>query len=111
MVNFFRGICKTGEIKTTVSFTGIDFFSVAVHELGHSLGLAHSPERDSVMFPYFKGFNDNPARLAYDDVLAMYDMYGKNHFSLIPNLRVEDTIHMQISHASKCSTQTDILSV
>ncbi|XP_059468418.1 matrix metalloproteinase-2-like [Neocloeon triangulifer] len=54
---------------------GVDFFSVAVHELGHSLGLAHSPQKDSVMFPYFKGFNSNPARLAYDDVLAMYHIY------------------------------------
>ncbi|CAB3381228.1 Hypothetical predicted protein [Cloeon dipterum] len=54
---------------------GVDFFSVAVHELGHSLGLAHSPEKDSVMFPYFKGFNNNPARLAYDDVLGMYHVY------------------------------------
>lgn len=51
-----------------------------MHELGHSFGLAHSPARDSVMFPYFKGFNDNPARLAYDDVMAMYEMYGKDRF-------------------------------
>ena len=78
MVNFFRGFFLNRKIMI-LCFLGIDFFSVAVHELGHSLGLAHSPARDSVMFPYFKGFNDNPARLAYDDVLAMYDMYGKNH--------------------------------
>lgn len=52
---------------------GVDFLSVLIHELGHSLGLAHSPVYSSLMFPYYKG--KTPAQLDYDDILAMYQMY------------------------------------
>lgn len=55
---------------------GIDFFTVAVHELGHSLGLGHSPVRNSIMFPYYKGYSTTFA-LGYDDILAMYQLYSK----------------------------------
>uniref|UniRef100_A0A1A9WVA0 Peptidase metallopeptidase domain-containing protein n=1 Tax=Glossina brevipalpis TaxID=37001 RepID=A0A1A9WVA0_9MUSC len=52
---------------------GVDFYSVALHELGHSLGLAHSPSHGSIMFPYYKGPGYNV--LDYDDTLAMYNAY------------------------------------
>ena len=52
---------------------GVDFYTVALHELGHSLGLAHSPVYSSVMFPYYKGPEHNV--LDYDDTLAMYNAY------------------------------------
>lgn len=58
------------------SFSGVDFQSVAVHELGHSLGLAHSPVFSSIMFPYYKGPRDSKD-LNYDDVMAMYDLYSE----------------------------------
>ncbi|XP_072376121.1 matrix metalloproteinase-24-like, partial [Diabrotica undecimpunctata] len=55
---------------------GTDFYVVALHELGHSLGLAHSPVRSSIMFPYYQGSDSNyPPQLGYDDILAMYDLY------------------------------------
>ncbi|GFG29462.1 hypothetical protein Cfor_02853 [Coptotermes formosanus] len=58
---------------------GVDFFTVAVHELGHSLGLAHSPVSTSIMFPYYKGHQNN-FQLGYDDILAMYELYNhKGH--------------------------------
>ncbi|XP_075220209.1 stromelysin-2-like [Lycorma delicatula] len=54
---------------------GVDFFSVAVHELGHSLGLMHSPEDGSVMNPYYKQYKPGTFQLAYDDILAVYELY------------------------------------
>lgn len=56
---------------------GVDFFSVAVHELGHSLGLMHSPEDGSVMNPYYRQHTSGTFQLGYDDILALYELYGK----------------------------------
>lgn len=68
--------------KTIALFVGVDFLSVAVHELGHSLGLAHSPDYSSIMFPYYKG----PAEattLKYDDIMGMYELYSELNECLI----------------------------
>ncbi|XP_050533432.1 matrix metalloproteinase-2-like [Daktulosphaira vitifoliae] len=52
---------------------GVNFYSVAIHEMGHSLGLGHSSEPDSIMNPYYKG--PRLQEIGYDDMLGMHSLY------------------------------------
>jgi len=51
---------------------GIDVFSVALHEAGHALGLAHSSVPGAVMYPYYRQVTG----LASDDIAAIRALYG-----------------------------------
>uniref|UniRef100_A0A667WV63 Peptidase metallopeptidase domain-containing protein n=1 Tax=Myripristis murdjan TaxID=586833 RepID=A0A667WV63_9TELE len=56
---------------------GYNLFTVAAHELGHSLGLAHSKDRSSLMYPNYKYFSSAHYTLPKDDVLGIQTLYGK----------------------------------
>jgi len=55
---------------------GRNFLWVATHELGHSLGLAHSNVREAVMYPYYGGYRPN-FQLQDDDIRGIQSIYGK----------------------------------
>ncbi|XP_046622272.1 matrix metalloproteinase-14-like isoform X1 [Neodiprion virginianus] len=65
-------------IRPTESEDGTDFYSVAVHEIGHSLGLDHSPVPTSVMYAYYRGSTPD-MQLDYDDILGLYQLYISQH--------------------------------
>ncbi|XP_070503315.1 matrix metalloproteinase-25-like isoform X2 [Chironomus tepperi] len=89
---------------------GVDFMTVAVHELGHSLGLAHSPVYNAVMFPYYKGVS--PAQLDYDDILGLYQLYIQR--TLIDNTDESDkttTPEPDVDHKTHNSTEIETTTI
>jgi len=56
----------------SVDGSGVDLFSVALHETGHALGLAHSDNPSAVMYPYYS-FQTG---LTPDDIAGIQAIYG-----------------------------------
>ena len=70
------GDCHFDEAETwsvNLPPSGIDLPSVALHELGHGLGLDHSEDTNAVMYAYYGG----PRReLTDDDIAGIRSIYG-----------------------------------
>ncbi|XP_066513306.1 matrix metalloproteinase-28-like isoform X1 [Hoplias malabaricus] len=55
---------------------GHNLFLVTAHEIGHTLGLEHSPVRHALMSPYYKKLGRS-LLLSWDDITAVQQLYGK----------------------------------
>lgn len=58
----------------------VSFFYTLLHELGHSLGLAHSSTTDSIMYPWYSNsrtFDRSTKELYDDDKWAIEQLYGR----------------------------------
>lgn len=52
----------------------INLRSIAVHEIGHALGLKHSPDRQSIMYENYSDRDDH--QLSEEDILNIQALYG-----------------------------------
>lgn len=61
---------------------GVDLNWLALHELGHSLGLEHSSNKRAIMYPIYRGYHPG-LQLHRDDVMGIQQLYGKCLFNLV----------------------------
>ncbi|XP_067165774.1 matrix metalloproteinase-28 isoform X2 [Apteryx mantelli] len=57
---------------------GRNLFVVVAHEVGHTLGLEHSPVKSALMSPYYKKLSKDFV-LSWDDILAIQNLYDVDH--------------------------------
>ncbi|XP_068912766.1 matrix metalloproteinase-24-like [Tenebrio molitor] len=69
-----------------------NFYTVLLHEIGHTLGIEHSANNNSIMYAYYKGDID---KLTQDDMWAIQYLYGRPKrlkYELIPTTTVKPTV-------------------
>lgn len=96
-----------------ICFLGTNLLQVTTHELGHSLGLSHSNDPNSVMAPFYRGYSPS-FNLGEDDIDAIRFLYGKRWRFRIQDelLKLQEKLLMSIlpifwNRAPKCFGHRD----
>ncbi|XP_057443616.1 metalloendoproteinase 2-MMP-like [Lotus japonicus] len=67
----------SGDVTEASLSNAVDLESVAVHEIGHLLGLAHSSVQDAIMYPSISA-RTRKVVLDEDDIQGIQELYGSN---------------------------------
>lgn len=101
------------EFEIEKSKVAIDLESVAIHEIGHLLGLAHSSVREAVMYPSLKP-RKKKVDLSVDDIQGVQALYGSNPNFTLGSLLESDistnqAVHQRVEHSLSPSLLTALI--
>lgn len=76
--------------------SGIVLLQVAIHEIGHLLGLSHSNDETAIMYPYY---GPDRVNLAQDDINGVQALYGPAEpTTKVLAVEASDAGHLQQTH-------------
>ncbi|WP_261556777.1 matrilysin family metalloendoprotease [Frankia tisae] len=108
----FAGDLHFDEAETWTTDTpasGTDLLTVALHEIGHGIGLDHSADPAAVMYAYYGGIR---RELTVDDIAGIRQIYGGKGWAPdwfpLPGKAVFDRDKQQIAAVSRAPGNLDL---
>jgi len=77
---------------TLGSTAGRNLLWVAVHEIGHSIGLEHSNVKAAIMYPWYRGNGGKDFDLNIDDIRGIQNIYGSRSIDSRPTTTIAPTV-------------------